>query len=383
MFGKKQKKQIRRPIREFRSSSEDLRLFHDVARALTSSLELESLLSVILSLMEDFFGPEQWSLLMMDEETQELYYALSSGLDRDKLKPLRIKFGEGIAGLVAKTGVPLVVPDVENDSKWSEWARSRPEIRLHSIACLPIRHSNRTLGVLQIYNSQLNLPETSMSFLRVLCDYTAIALENARQVKLIHHLSITDDCTGLFNSRYLYTMLEQEIAALADPQVISIRPHFSLLFLDLDYFKTVNDANGHLVGSRLLAEIGSLMKRTIGPEHAGFRYGGDEFVILMRGLDKPQAIALANQVRDDLRNAHFLNGDGLDLRLTASFGLATFPEDGDTLHSIIRAADTMMYKSKADGRDRLSVAEAGVESEFVAPRSSRHVYEAGSEAPAH
>ena len=368
------KKKIRRRTREPRSF-DDLRLFHDVARALTSNLELEPLLRAILGLMEDFFGPEQWSLLMMDEETQELYYALSAGLDKDRIKKLRIRNGEGIAGFVAKTGTPLVIPDVETDPEWRRFSREHPELHLRSIACLPIRHSNRTLGVLQLHNSELDLmPDASISFLRVLCDYAAIALENARQVKLVHHLSITDDCTGLFNARYLYTTLEGEIDTLHDPQVISIRPNFSLLFLDLDYFKSVNDTHGHLVGSRLLAEVGSLIKRSIGPDHAGFRYGGDEFVVLMRGLNKAEATRLAEKLRTDLKSNDFISGEGLNLHLSASFGLATFPEDGNDLHSIIRAADTMMYKAKADGRDRIAVAEAGVQQPFVSPKSSRHAY---------
>jgi diguanylate cyclase (GGDEF)-like protein len=351
----------------------DLRVFHDVARALTSALELEPLLRAILGLMEEFFGPEQWSLLMMDEEKQELYYALTNGLDSKRLEGLRIRVGEGIAGYVAQSGNPLVIPDIDADPEWRKFSRAHPELHLHSIACLPIRHGKRTLGVLQLNNSKLDLlPDSSISFLRVLCDYTAIALENARQVRLVQHLSITDDCTGLFNARYLYTMLEQEIDALRNPQVFSIKPHFSLVFLDLDHFKSINDSHGHLVGSRLLAEVGSLLKRAMGPENTGFRYGGDEFVILLPRLNKADAVTLASHVRDELRAAHFLTGEHLDLCLTASFGLATFPEDGSDLHGIIRAADTMMYKAKADGRDQLAVADANAPQAFVAPRSSRH-----------
>ena len=353
--------------------SDELRVFHDVARALTSNLELEPLLRVILSLMEEFFGPEQWSLMMIDEETGELYYALSSGLDTEKLVGLRLKPGEGIAGYVAQSGNPLVIPDMEADEEWRKFSRAHPELHLHSIACLPIRYGRRTLGVLQLHNSKLDLlPDSSLSFLRVLCDYTAIALENARQVRLVHHLSITDDCTGLFNARYLYTLLEQEIAALRDPQVISIRPNFSLLFLDLDRFKSVNDTHGHLVGSRLLAEAGGLIKRTLGPDHAGFRYGGDEFVALLRGLDKSAAAEIALRLKHELTSAHFLTCDGMDLQVTASFGLATFPEDGHDLHSIIRAADTMMYKAKADGRNCIAVADPECAGTYTVSHTSRH-----------
>ncbi|MDE1163621.1 MAG: sensor domain-containing diguanylate cyclase [Acidobacteriaceae bacterium] len=367
--GRKQNKPAFAPPR-----FDDLQIFHDVARALTSNLELEPLLREILGLMERFFGPEQWSLLMVDEEkNNELYYALSSGLDTDVLADLRIQQGEGIAGWVAQTGNPLVIPNIEDDPDWRDFSREHPELNLHSIAALPIRHSKRTLGVLMLHNSKLDLlPDNAVSFLRVLCDYTAIALENARQVKLVQHLSITDDCTGLFNSRYLYTMLEGEIATLNDPQVFSIRPNFSLVFFDLDHFKSVNDSNGHLVGSRLLAEIGSLVKRTIGPDHAAFRYGGDEFVVLLRGLNKVDATDLVKHLRETLIAAEFLTGEGMALQIKASFGLATFPEDGKDLYNIIRASDTMMYKAKADGRDCIAVADPDAPQKFVAPRTSRH-----------
>jgi diguanylate cyclase (GGDEF)-like protein len=354
---------------------EQLRIFHEVARALTSALELEPLLRAIMSQMEEFFGPEQWSLLMIDETTAELYYALTAGVDEEQLSGLRIKMGEGIAGYVASTGNPLVVPDVQADPQWARFAANHPELNLHSIACLPIRHGSRTLGVLQLHNSKLDLlPDSSISFLRVLCDYAAIALENARHVKLIQHLSITDDVTGLFNARHLYTVLEEEIATAASPPgVTPIAPkHFSLLFLDLDRFKSVNDTHGHLVGSRLLAEVGDLIRRAIGPDHAAFRYGGDEFVCLLRGLDKPAGTALAEHLRHCLINNRFLSAQGLSLPLTGSFGLATFPQDGPDMQSIIRSADTMMYISKANGRDRVSVADSSFEAQMPALKTSRH-----------
>jgi diguanylate cyclase (GGDEF)-like protein len=350
-----------------------LRVFHEVARALTANLELEPLLRAILSQMEEYFGPEQWSLLMLDEEANELYYALHAGIDADNIADLRIRMGEGISGYVALTGNPLVVPDVTSDPDWSSFARQHPELHLQSIACLPLRHGGRTLGVLQLHNSKLDLlPESSISFLRVLCDYAAIALANARYVKLVQHLTITDDCTGLFNSRYLYTMLENEIAAENDPRVIPIKPHFSLLFLDLDHFKSVNDTHGHLVGSRLLAEVANVIKRTLGPAHAGFRYGGDEFVALLRGMDKPAATDLAKKLRDAIRGTTYLTGEGLALHLSASFGLATYPQDGDTLHSIIRSADTMMYHAKARGRDQIAVADVESLASMPTPKTSRH-----------
>ena len=324
--------------------------------------------------LEEFFGPEHWSLLMVDEETMELYFALSAELDENTIKGLRLRPGEGIAGYVATTGNPLVVPDVSADADWSRYAAQHPELNLKSIACLPIRHGGRTLGVLQLNNSQLDLmPESSLAFLRVLCDYAAIALENARHVKLIHHLSVTDDCTGLFNARHLYTLLEEEVNPPLDARVVPIvQPQFSLLFMDLDHFKTINDVHGHIIGSRLLAEIGNLLKRTLGPDHAAFRYGGDEFVALLRNTNKEAGTATAQRVLDCLTQARFLTSDGLSLSMTASLGLATFPEDGTTLQDMIRVADTMMYTAKAEGRNRIIVADSNAPVTQPIPKTSRH-----------
>jgi diguanylate cyclase (GGDEF)-like protein len=373
------RKNDRRQLASIDSRQMDsLRVFHEVARALTSNLKLDSLLRSIMAKMEEFFGPEHWSLLMVDEETGELYYALSTGLNESLLRDLRLKPGEGIAGYVAATGNPLVVADVSADPDWSRYAVAHPELNLRSIACLPIRHGDRTLGVLQLNNSKLDLlPESSIAFLRVLCDYAAIALENARHVKLIHHLSITDDCTGLFNSRHLYTLLEQEISdhvAKSAFRVVPImKPHFSLLFLDLDYFKRVNDRHGHLVGSRLLAEVGNLLKRVGGPDHAAFRYGGDEFVVLLRGLDKLAAADLSRRILEQLSQTRFLTGEGLSLSVTASLGLATFPQDGASLHDLIRSSDSMMYMAKECGRNQLMVANGITSGPHPSPGISRHV----------
>ena len=328
-----------------------LRVFHDVARALTSSLELEEILGAIMDKMAQFFGPERWSLLMVDDTSGELYYAIAVGENAESLRGLRVPLGEGVAGWVASTGNPLVVPDVALDPHWSAFANKHPDLKIKSIACVPVRSGNKTLGVIQLLNSKLDLlSEYSISFLRILCDYAAIAIQNARSMTLIQELTITDDVTGLFNARHLYTMLDEQVA---------MGKVFSLMFVDLDHFKSVNDTHGHLVGSRLLAEIGGLMKRSLGPNNAAFRYGGDEFVALLPGMGKSAASGTTMALRDDLRAARFLEGAGLSLNVSGSFGLATYPEDGNSVPTILRAADTMMYEAKVT-RDTVSVAGKGM-----------------------
>jgi diguanylate cyclase (GGDEF)-like protein len=333
-----------------------LRVFHEVARALTQTLELEEILLAIMEKMAQFFGPERWSMLMVDEKAQQLYYAIAVGEDAETLKGLRIPLGEGVAGWVASTGNPLVVPDVSLDEQWSAFSKAHPELNIQSIACVPVRSGDKTLGVIQLLNSKLDLlSEYSISFLRLLCDYAAIAIQNARSVERIHELTITDDCTGLFNARHLYTLLDEQLAERKQNPA----HQFSLLFLDLDRFKQVNDTHGHLIGSRLLSEVGGVMKRTLGPANFCVRYGGDEFVALLPGMDKKTAIEATTHLWEQLRQEKFLSGAGLNLNLAGSFGLATFPEDGETVQTIIRSADTEMYRAKTT-RDNISVSGLGL-----------------------
>jgi diguanylate cyclase (GGDEF)-like protein len=339
------------------SQMDQLRVFHDVARALTSSLELDEILHTIMNKMADFFGPERWSLMMVDESTSELYYAIAVGENEQTLKGLRVPMGEGVAGWVAATGASLVVPDVSLDARWASFSRAHPELNIQSIACLPVRANNRTLGVIQLLNSKLDLmSEFSISFLRILCDYAAIAIQNARSMDLIQELTRTDDCTGLFNARHLYVTLDEQVQ-LAGP---GNRTQFSLLFVDLDRFKNVNDTHGHLIGSLLLKEVGQLLKEAIGPENAAYRYGGDEFVALLPGVGKDAAMAATMDVCQQLRDARFLDSKGLSLKVSGSFGLATFPEDGNSVHAILRSADKMMYEVKASSRNNVAVAGRGL-----------------------
>jgi len=334
-----------------------LRVFHDVARSLTTSLELEEILGAIMEKMAQFFGPERWSMMMVDEASNELYYVIAVGENAESLKGLRVTMGEGVAGWVAATGNPLIVPDVALDPQWSKFAASHPDLGIQSIACIPVRAADKTLGVIQLLNSKLDLmSEYSISFLRILCDYAAIAIQNAKSVTLIQELTITDDVTGLFNARHLYTMLDEQVAT---------GRVFSLMFMDLDRFKSVNDTHGHLIGSRLLAEVGSLLKRSTGPSNAAFRYGGDEFVALFPGLNKDAGIAATMTVFQDMQSARFLEGAGMSLKLSGSFGLATYPEDGNTVPLILRSADTMMYEAKTT-RNNIAVAGKGLLMDRVA-----------------
>jgi len=187
----------------------DLRVFHDVARALTSSLDLDSILGAIMQQMEQFFEPESWSLLIVDEEQQNLYYAVAAGKSSGD-RNLRVDLGEGIAGWVAQHGESVIVSEPGNDPRFATLDGAVSPVR--SAICIPLRSRDRTLGVIELLNYRADtLTDETMAFLRVLCDYAAIAIQNVRAVERIQELTITDDCTGLFNSRHLFSVTESEL----------------------------------------------------------------------------------------------------------------------------------------------------------------------------
>jgi diguanylate cyclase (GGDEF)-like protein len=337
----------------------DLLVFHNVARALTSSLDRDTILRAIMQQMEQFFKPETWSLLLMDETRKELYYAVAVGHAEADLRELRVPLGQGIAGWVAEHGESLIVPEVDQDPRFAGSGRGKvlgTNLRVRSAVCMPLRSRLQTLGVIELINCRLDtLSDYTISFLHVLCDYAAIAIENARAVERIHELTITDDCTGLYNVRYLYRQLEAEIE-----RARRFPTPFSLIFVDLDHFKQVNDQHGHLVGSQLLADVGQVLKAQVRGVDSVFRYGGDEFTVLLPESDKLAAQETAGRLHRALREKMFITSGGQALNVRASFGVATFPEDGESVHEIIRSADTMMYLVKDHSRDNVAVAGLGV-----------------------
>ncbi|HEX6895501.1 MAG TPA: sensor domain-containing diguanylate cyclase [Bryobacteraceae bacterium] len=337
--------------------AQELHIFHDVAKALTSSLDLDSILQTIMEKMAEYFRPDTWSLLMVDEAKMELYFAIAIGTASESLKNVRLKVGEGIAGHVAKYGEKLVVPDVRADKRFAKRIDQMTQWETQSIICVPLKSKLRVLGVIQLVNVDMkNFSHEEEFFLQALCDYAAISIENARAVEKIQELTITDDCTGLFNARHLYKTLETEVYRSA-----RFGYEFSVVFIDLDHFKQVNDTHGHLIGSKLLAEIGYLIKAQLRLIDFAFRYGGDEFVVLLPQTSKDSALVVAKRLRDSLRASCFCKEEGLNLNVRASMGLATYPHDAKTPHDIIRQADEMMYMVKNTTRDNIGIAQRGVE----------------------
>jgi diguanylate cyclase (GGDEF)-like protein len=333
---------------ENRIPLDDLLVFHRLARSLTSSFDLDTILRTILEHMERLIEAELWTLLMLDEATQELYYAIAAGGEEASLRDLRVKVGEGVAGWVAQHGETLIVPEAVDDPRLNLPTAASPH-KVRSVIALPLRGRKGTHGVIEILNphaGQLN--DYTIAFLHILADHAAIAIENAHDVARIQQLTITDDTTGLFNVRHLYDVLGRQLDR-ANRKGLPL----SLAFIDLDRFKLVNDEHGHLIGSELLARAGQRLQELSRKQDYCFRYGGDEFVILLPETDAKTALAQAGELHRALMATKFRMKTGLELTVSASVGLSTAPADGTTVHAIIGAADTRMYAVKNDGRGQV------------------------------
>jgi diguanylate cyclase (GGDEF)-like protein len=258
---------------------------------------------------------------------------------------LRVKVGEGVAGWVAKHGETLIVPETIEDPRLP--SAYSPRLRkVRSVIALPLRGRKGTHGVIEILNPRAGqLTDYTIAFLHILADHAAIAIENAHDVARIQQLTITDDTTGLFNVRHLYDVLGREL-----DRSLPIAQPTSLAFIDLDQFKLVNDVYGHLVGSELLARAGQRLQELSRKQDYCFRYGGDEFVIMMPATTAYAALEQATGLHRALQSTRFRMKNGLELTVGASVGLSTAPSDGTTVHTIIGAADTRMYAVKTNGR---------------------------------
>lgn len=355
---------VKKEVEEIRcenlfASEHDQRLkqlstFSELGKAITSTLDLKEILNIVMEKISDLLQPKNWSLLLIDEEKNELYFEIVVGEGADKVKNIRLKIGEGIAGWVAREGEALLVPDVNKDPRFSKKADESSKFTTKSIIAVPLKSRGKCLGVIELINKMFGdggFKEEDLLVLTTLADYTAIAIENAKFFQKIQELTVTDDLTKLYNSRYLFRFLDYEVE-----RAKRYKTDIAMIFLDLDKFKDVNDTYGHLNGSKLLTEIAKLIAGGLRKLDVACRYGGDEFVIVMPQTSKKQAYNIAEKLRVNIHENLFLKEDGLNLRMAASFGVASMPEDAKTASELIQLADKAMYGAKNKSRNAVEMA---------------------------
>jgi diguanylate cyclase (GGDEF)-like protein len=340
-------------IKVLKHKSKELTIFHEIGKALTSTLDIKEIMNIIMDKVNDLLEPENWSLLLVDKNKKELIFEIVVGKNKDAVKNISLKIGEGIAGWVAKTGEPLLVADVSKDKRFTRKVDSVTSFKTESVVCVPLKSRGKILGVIELINrvNKKLYDENDLLILLIIADYAAIAFENATYFQKVQELTVTDDLTKLFNSRYLHDFLDVETK-----KIKRYGGNFSIIFMDLDYFKDVNDTHGHLIGSRLLVEIAEIIRGKLRETDFAARYGGDEFVIVLSHTIKKHAHLVAKRIRKAINNNVFLKEEGLKIKITASYGIAALPEDAANKVELIRLADQAMYRVKNTTRNNIMLA---------------------------
>ncbi|MCX5717975.1 MAG: diguanylate cyclase [Nitrospirae bacterium] len=330
---------------ELDTAKKEIEFFEDVGKTLTSSLELNKILVAVMRKTKEIIGAEAWSVLVVDETTGDLVFERA---DTKKVEKYRLKPGEGIAGWVAQEGIPVIVPDVSLDKRFSSRVDKQTRFKTRSLMCVPIKSQGRVIGVLEVVNKITGEPFTKedLNLLMRLVDQAALTIERTTLYQKMAELVVTDDLIKLFNTRYLNRTIETEIQ-----RSNRYKTSISLIFIDIDYFKNINDQYGHLIGSKTLVELGQLIIKCLRSIDIVARYGGDEFVVVLPQTPSKAAVQIAERIRKSVERNTFLKKEGYVLKMTASFGVASYPESAKTKEDLIRLADEAMYRVKYTTRN--------------------------------
>jgi len=329
-----------------------LAILTDVVKTANSILEPRKVIELVVEKIRQLIPSEAWSLLMVDEEKQELVFEAALGAKGRDVTAFRLKMGEGVAGWVAQTGKPAIVNDAARDPRFTARVDTRTQFETRSILCAPLVSRGRTIGVLEIINKRGGgFTRHDLSLLLTLVEPCAIAIENAILFQRTEQLTITDDLTRLFNSRYLNLYLGREIKRCKRHGI-----PLSVIFLDLDGFKGINDQYGHLAGSGTLTEVGTILAQGVRESDILARYGGDEFVVVLPETPASGALVIAERLRRAIEEHRFLEPQGIAARISASFGISTYPDHALSPEGLIQKADQAMYRVKEREKNGIEVA---------------------------
>ena len=329
--------------------SRQFAFLNNISKTAISSEDAEQMLTEIVAEIQKNFLFDHIGIGILDYVTKEIEIKAEAG-STAKAVGKRIQLGAGIVGRVARTGETVL------QNAGDHLQGILPESR--AVLCIPITYSETLLGVLNVESHRENaFAPQDVLILKTLADLLATALHNSFVFQKLQQQSITDGLTGIKTRRFFWEALTSEWKRASR----SGRP-FSVVLIDLDKFKEVNDSQGHLEGDLVLARVGRLLEQKCRQSNVVARYGGDEFIILMPETGIEQAQILAERLR------LWVAGDAMlaEHQITGSFGVASFPVHGFSVQDIIRVADAGMYVSKHAGGNRVSTAEDYNDSEGAA-----------------
>jgi diguanylate cyclase (GGDEF)-like protein len=312
-------------------------------RAVNASLEPERVAEALMTRVSTWIPAAGWLVLAMDGGGR------TRSMAADALTPPLESAAQAVGAWVMRSGEVYSSANLGED-------RRIPDTAGAAAVGFPLACRGRTIGA--VVGVDRAPSQTAPRFARATIaallagiEPGAIALENALRVQRAEALSVTDDLTQLYNSRFLSQVLRRETKRASR----SGRP-LSLLFVDLDGFKSINDTHGHLFGSRALVEAAGVIRASARETDMVARFGGDEFALILPDTGSEGAVAVGERVRDRIAAFRFLHGDGLNIQLTVSVGVATLPDVAASADGLIQAADEAMYYVKDHGKNGIYVA---------------------------
>jgi diguanylate cyclase (GGDEF)-like protein len=335
------------------TEKEELLACLEIGKLLTSSLNHKTIFELIMKRGSELIKAQHWSLLIKDETTGELRFEIVVGADKTLFDPIILNPEEGIAPHVARTGIPMFVPDVSKEPLFNRKVDEKTGFTTRSIICIPLESHGKICGVIEIVNIEDMdfFSENNYPILQILADYAAIAIENSRCMTKIQTLCITDEYTGLHNSRYMHGYLDRFFSDGENTDKV-----ISVIFIDMDNFKTIVDSHGHLQGSEILKQIGRTIKSGLSSDDLLIKYGGDEYIIILPGRSSGKAYEIAESISNLIRKTPYRVEDGKTVRVTASFGIASAPENAKEKKALLIAADNALFNVKNDGKDGIHIA---------------------------
>jgi diguanylate cyclase (GGDEF)-like protein len=317
----------------------------DIVRAVNVTLEPTKIAEEIVERASTWVPAPCWAVASSDLSGQ-LSVLANRGVAPD-MGPAVF----AIARWVMHRNAEFASPDLKQDPRVTDAA-------VGAALAFPLSCRGRRVGALIALDPQASAKEPRLTAgllraVRLLLEPASAALDNALLLKRVEALSVTDDLTLLYNSRYLNQVLRRETKRASR----SGRP-LSLLFIDLDGFKAVNDTHGHLFGSRALVEAAAVIRQSARETDVVSRFGGDEFALVLPDTGGEGAYAVGERIRERIAAHRFLSADGLDIHLTGSVGVATLPDVAASAEELVQAADKAMYLVKESGKNGIQAAIA-------------------------
>jgi len=343
IFLEKQLKKARYRIREIIRKPERLHTLLKINEKILTEQSLSKLLNHIVRSAVDFLKVDAATLRLANEEQSLLILKSTCGTHR-KSEQVDLPINEeSTAGLSYLKRTPVKSSDISKEPlyPWNNEERKR----FPSLLTVPLKIRDRNLGVFSVYRRRKKeFSRFEVALAEIFASQASLAIMNRTYLDQFHRAAITEELTGFYNRGYFYQRLEEEINRAERTDL-----PLSLLVIDFDHLKIINDSYGHLTGDKALKEISKIIRACIRKVDIPARYGGDELVIILPETDSISAFKVAERIRKKVANTPFRN----NTRLTVSIGIATYPKDTTQSQTLFERADQAMYQAKQKGANRV------------------------------